>query len=336
MPEPRLSVLMTLYNKGPFVMAAVRSVLDNGYPDFELVVVDDGSADDGPAIVQELNDSRVRFLPSAVNTGRAAAANRGLDAVRGEFVAVLDADDIAYPGRFEKQIRFLDSHPETGIVGSAARVFGSRDRIVQWPVDDHEGRAMMLFQDPILYGSCMYRRGLILRHGLRYREDWRAPGMDYLFLLAIAQHARMANLPEPLTGYRLGEQNFRHGLDNAEVRGRIVEAALKWFGIDADEEAVRMMMMLESTGPPPCNAADIDALWRWAIRLKDLNRARRLFQRDLFERRLDSDWRKWFYVLADTSWDLAWRHMRCEGRLPLGRLYYLIRTIESRRAKRIP
>ncbi len=88
----RVTVLMTLHNKGPFVEEAVRSVLASTLTDLELLVVDDASTDGGLDIVRGIHDPRIRILESAVNTGRAAAANRGLDAARGTFVAVLDAE----------------------------------------------------------------------------------------------------------------------------------------------------------------------------------------------------------------------------------------------------
>lgn len=334
MPEPRLSVLMTLYNKGPYVLEALRSVLDGEFRDLEVLVVDDASTDDGAARVRALPDARIRLLTSDENTGRAAAANRGLNAATGEFVAVLDADDIAAPDRFEKQIRFLDQHPEVGIVGSAARVFGTRDRIVRWPRSDQEARAVMLFEDPMLYGTCMYRRRVATEHRVQYRDDWRRPGMDYFFLLAMAAHTRMANLDEPLTSYRLGEQNFRHGRDAVEVRTPIVEEALRWFGVEASSEEALLMLMLGQHGPEPNTAEEIKSLWRWVQKLRQMNRQRGLFPRELFEQRLMKDWRRWFYILADHSRSRALEHLRCEGGVPIGRIYYLARTMVPRRARK--
>ncbi len=334
MSAPRLTVLMTLFNKGPFVEEAVRSVLTNSYGDLELLVVDDASTDDGVARVAAIPDPRIRVLRLAVNAGRGAAANHGLHAARGEFLAVLDADDLAHPDRFAKQIAYLDAHPEVGIVGSAAKVFGARERTVSWPATDEQARAVMLFEDPLLYGSCMYRRELCVRHGIRYREDWRVPGMDYLFLLAMAAHARMANLPEALTSYRLGEQNFRHGKDSRDVRRAIIAEALRWFGIPGTEREVELMLMLEQRRPAVVDEDMVRALWEWVKRLRGINRERGLFPIDAFERRLQRDWRRWFYLLADESRELALAHMRCEGGLPLGRLFYLARSASKRRARR--
>ncbi|MFN3875163.1 MAG: glycosyltransferase family 2 protein, partial [Flavobacteriales bacterium] len=121
MGAPRITVLMTLHNKGAYVAEAVRSVLSSTLPDFELLVIDDASTDDGPAIVRAFADPRIRLLANAANLGRAASANRGFDEARGEYIAILDADDAMEPDRLAKQAALLDARPELGACGTCAR-----------------------------------------------------------------------------------------------------------------------------------------------------------------------------------------------------------------------
>lgn len=332
MSAPRVTVLTTLYNKGPYVAEALNSVLGGSLTDLELLVVDDGSTDNGPEVVGAMSDPRVRFLPHAVNTGRAAAANRGFDAARGSYIAILDADDIADPERFSKQAAFLDAHPDIGAIGSYARIFGIRERIAEWPLTDEEARGVMLFQDPMLYGSAMFRASVIRDHRLRCREDWRQPGMDYLFLLSVARHTRMANLPEPLTSYRLGEQNFRHGRDLYAVRERICREALRSFGIEATQEELEAHLMLEQLLRSRPTPALVRRLRAWTQRLRMINRSRHLFPEAPFEARLAADWRRWFYILADRDIPSALAHLAAEGGNPARRLLYLLK-IRLRRAR---
>ena len=133
MPQVKVTVLMTLYNKAPFVAEAARSVLEGSFTDLELLVVDDASTDGGPEVVLALNDPRVRLVRNERNSGRAASANRGYDEARGEYVAVLDADDVQHPDRLLLQVAFMDAHPEVGICGTGARYFGARSGESFWP-----------------------------------------------------------------------------------------------------------------------------------------------------------------------------------------------------------
>lgn len=326
MPAPRVTVLTTLYNKGPFIEEAVRSILNSTFSDFELLVVDDASTDDGPERIRRIGDHRVRLLLSSENTGRAAAANRGYDAARGEYVAVLDADDIAHPERLEKQVAFMDANPDIGVCGSYAQTFGSRQHIARWPVTDEEARGLLLFQDPLLYGSAMIRRSVLEQNSIRCLSHWRTPGMDYLFLLAIAKHARTATIPEPLMSYRLGEQNFRHGHDLVEVRSKIYREAFRFFGIDANEEELEMQLLFHQLYRELPDAKKLRALFRWSEKLITFNRSRKLFTMDVFERRVIQDRDRWFYLLADKRLGAALTHLLLAGGWPVGRLAYLLKV----------
>ena len=198
----KVTVLTTLYNKGAYVEEAVRSVLANTFTDFELLVVDDASSDGGLETVKAIGDPRIRILESTVNTGRASAANRGYDAARGEYVAVLDADDLMMPERLAKQVAFMDAHPEVCVSGTWLKAFGDMNTRMK----TGHGRS----QQPDAVGaylklSFLYdRRSVVQAHQLRCDPDWLIPGMDHLFLVKLGLYGKYASLQEPLTLYRVG------------------------------------------------------------------------------------------------------------------------------------
>lgn len=109
---PRVSVVMASYNHGRFVGEAIDSVLSQNYTDFEFVIVDDGSRDDSVSVIRSRSDSRIVFEPFERNRGACEATNRALELARGEFVAILNSDDRFVPGKLERQVAFLDAHPE--------------------------------------------------------------------------------------------------------------------------------------------------------------------------------------------------------------------------------
>lgn len=119
---PRISCLLPVYNGEEFLAEAVRSILSQTYRDFELVIVDDGSSDSSPQILAALaaEDGRIRVVRRE-NGGIVAALNTGLAVCRGEYVARMDADDIALPDRFQFQLDYLDAHLGCVLVGGVAR-----------------------------------------------------------------------------------------------------------------------------------------------------------------------------------------------------------------------
>ncbi|MBL0126382.1 MAG: glycosyltransferase family 2 protein [Flavobacteriales bacterium] len=323
MRVPRVSVLMTLYNKGSFVEEAARSVLKSTYEDLELIVVDDASTDDGPQHIQRMEDPRIRLLMIERNSGRPAAANKGYDAATGEFIAVLDADDRMHEDRIARQVAYLDAHPDVGAVGTGLSVFGSKKELWNWPEQDEEGRGKMLFGDPVCYGTAMFRRAIIEQHHLRCDETWRTPGMDFLFLLTIAPHLKFANILEPLTYYRVGDQNMRHGRDPLEDRALVYRREFEMFGILASDQDLRSQLMLHRLFRHIPDKHDIVALADWIERLSAMNREKRLFPVRIFEAELHRRFRGLFYLVADHDLSAAYAHLRCTGILNFTNWRYL-------------
>ncbi len=314
MQPPAITVLITLYNKGPYVEEAVRSVLSQTFTDFELVVVDDGSTDDGPRRVSALNDPRIRLLLSERNTGRPAAANRGYDAARGTYIAVMDADDVMHPERLAKHYAFLDAHPAVGAVGSQLPAFGGDSRTYATPSDDAACRAIMLFGMPVTYGATTFRRSVIEAHHLRCDVDWRLPGMDYLFVLKIGAHAAYANLQEPLTRYRVGDQNMRHGRDPLPDALALYAEVLKRHGLPNDTESVRAHVLLQGTFNLRGDATLVKRTAAWMNTLRAWNLDRNHCPAPVFEAELEKRWERLYHALVDRSLGAALMHAQCSPR----------------------
>jgi glycosyltransferase involved in cell wall biosynthesis len=318
---PKVTVLMTLHNKGPYVEEAVRSVLASTLTDLELLVVDDASTDGGLDVVKRFTDPRIRILESAVNTGRPAAANRGYDAATGEYVAVLDADDRIHPERLAQQVAFLNDHPEVGACGSWLQFFGGRELVHRLPEADEEARALSLFGVPVSYGACMFRRSVLEKHGLRCPTDWLTPGMDYLFMLEVGKHTRYANLPEVLTDYRIGAQNMRHGRDARRDLFLVTAEVFRRFGIRASEEEVSSHLFLHEPPHPPMGATTVRAVHRWKKKL--LRTTTHLFPGPSFARQVDQRWDRLFHVLVKENAWAALVHIALSGSWPSRLGYWL-------------
>jgi len=118
MNQPQLTVLMPVYNGGPFLRSAIESILNQDFSDFDFLIIDDGSTDGSHEIAASYADPRIRLESNGRNLGLIATLNRGLDLARGTYVARMDADDIAFPDRLSKQLTFMEAHPEIGLCGT--------------------------------------------------------------------------------------------------------------------------------------------------------------------------------------------------------------------------
>src|SRR5262245_5816273 len=117
--EPVVTVLMSVFNDSEFLGEAIRSILEQSYDDFEFLIIDDGSTDDSTAVLKGLRDPRVRVVRNPVNLGLTRSLKKGVALARGDFIARMDADDVAFPDRLLWQLRFLDRHRDIALLGSA-------------------------------------------------------------------------------------------------------------------------------------------------------------------------------------------------------------------------
>ncbi len=203
MSVPSLSVLMTVYNGMPWLPQAVDSILAQTYDDFEFIIVNDGSTDGTAAYLNQRLDARVRVIHQE-NGGTAVASNAGLELCRGEFLARMDADDIAMPDRFAKQIRFLREHPDVGLVGSNIIPLGQQKAgsVIRLATDHEEiYQQLLLGQHAMCHPTVMMRTELLKGLG----GYWKLQGMfdAWDMFLRMGEVASLANIAEPLLNYRI-------------------------------------------------------------------------------------------------------------------------------------
>ena len=204
-----------------FLDQAVDSILTQEYDDLELVVIDDGTG--AGAVFADLaqRDPRIRVLTNETNVGAATSANRGIAAARGEIIARLDADDIAEPAHVRSLVAALDADPALGLVGGAVSLIDEDDRdhgVRAMPTTDLDIRWTILFHCPFFHSTVAYRRHLFDAAG-GYR-DHELISQDHYLWHEMLPLTRAANLPEPLTRYRMNSQGLTAGGEAHDPRGR--------------------------------------------------------------------------------------------------------------------
>ncbi len=233
--SPRYSVLIPAYNHAEFIEEAVTSALEDGGKQVEVIVVDDGSLDDTPAVLRSLEtDDRVK-VHTQENQGAHAALNRLLSLAHGDFVFILNSDDAFESGRLNRLAVALEDHPDAAVACSTLRIIDDQGLQIgiknawrdlePWPVP-HPPPHLADFEDPTLAllqfnwaattSNMAFRRSLVAENSLqfnplRYTHDWD-------FLLAASAVGKIALVEEPLVRYRIhGANTIREGDEQAQA-----------------------------------------------------------------------------------------------------------------------
>ena len=326
----KVSVLIPVYNKAPFLRECLDSVYAQTHTDLEVVAVDDHSTDASLVLLRTETDPRLRIIELPANRGPAGAANAGLDACTGTYIVRLDADDLMVPTRVEQQVAYMEAHPEVGASGGWLQLFGARDRVWKVPLTDAACKAQLLFGVPVSQGASILRRSVLETHGIRYDPSWPRVGEDWLFWTRLARISAFGNLDAPLTLYRRGEQNISHGRDKRADHDRLVRAVFSWFQVPHTDADVRLHLMALRLFDGQPSAADVRDLHGWLQRLRAWNDHVRSFPTDAFAARVQQAWDGLFHALADRDVRAAWMHARLGGTWSAGRLWYLIRKATRR------
>ncbi|MFS8930206.1 glycosyltransferase family 2 protein [Cupriavidus taiwanensis] len=215
MPEQAISitVLLPVRNGAKTIVSAVRSILDQTFDDFELVVLDDGSTDNTVALIQGLKDPRVRLISDGRQLGLAQRLNQGLDLARGRYLARMDADDLSFPERLRRQFEFLELHTDIDLLGCRVAIFRNDGSIVGFHPfrRTHEAICAHPWRGfPMPHPTWMGRLAWFRKHRYRIPEVRRAE--DQELLLRSCTESRFACLDETLLAYRQGHYSVRSTL----------------------------------------------------------------------------------------------------------------------------
>jgi len=199
---PRVTVLMPVYNGESYLREAIESILEQTYTDFEFLIINDGSTDKSVEIVRSYKDSRIRLVQNENNIGLINTLNKGIDLSTGQYIARMDCDDISLPARIEKQVLFMENHPDVGVCGTWAETIGNANRnVYKYPTGPQKIQSQLLFDSPLAHPSVMMRKTLLDKFDLRYPKEYFTE--DWYFWQMCSFHFPIGNIPEVLLEYRI-------------------------------------------------------------------------------------------------------------------------------------
>jgi len=241
---PQISVIMPIYNSVKHLRESIDSVIAQTFTDWELLAINENGSEDGSAemiLEYQKRDPRIRLVQNDERLGLAESLNKGFRMARGKYLARIDADDLAYPQRFEKQFRFMEEHPEIGICGSYQHHFGTGvDWVHKPPTRPEDMKVALMFGCNLCHSTLMLRRDTVITHQLFYDNSYLAEDFE-LWTRAILV-TEIANIPEVLGEYRKDGTNITASkLEGLKAEScRIVAKALKnCLGISLTERQSR-------------------------------------------------------------------------------------------------
>ncbi len=238
---------MAVYNGGDDLAASLRSIANQTFRDWEMVIVDDASTDQTRAIVEEFaqQDGRFQLLQNEKNKGQTACLNQGLRACRSEWVARQDADDLSHPERLAKQMEFLRRNPETILLGTQGVLIDASSRkigLLDVPCDEAGIHWCAPFLNPFLHTSVVFRRSAAEELS-GYDEGFRI-AQDYDLWTRMIGVGRTANLAERLVSYRHAESSLSktgREVAFAEADRVSVREARRWLARAWREDEARVV-----------------------------------------------------------------------------------------------
>ncbi len=312
MPQPPLvTVLMSVFNDSAYLAEAVASILNQTFTDFDFLIIDDGSTDGSSRFLNGLQDPRVRVIRHELNQGLTRSLKHGVELATGRYLARLDADDLTFADRLERQVAFLERNPDVVLLGGGCALIDEAGRVLsvlRQPGSDLEIRWTGLLTNPFVHSTVMVRRQVLQEHGLNYDESFQTT-QDYDLWSRLLRHGRGANLDSPLIWYRLRagvtskrrEQQLAYAVSIAH---RTIGEELPGFALERKqvEALFRTIFQVE--------ALDRAALSDWASRIGLYRRVLTAFGEKHGDER---DWPRVRRNFASEVLRSAWRH-----RLPSG------------------
>lgn len=284
-----VSVVMAVHNEQEnYLRQSFASMFHQTYTQMELIVVDDASDEYCQKVLRDLCENRenVRVVRNDTNQGLTKSLNRGIELANGEFIARMDADDISVYNRIEKQVAYLNVHPNVDIVGTGVVSFGTQN-VFMSPVfgfNNDEAQCYLFFSSTLCHPSVMMRKEFIDRNNLRYDENVKK-GQDYDLWERASVFGEMTVLSDVLLFYRTHPAQITNtNRTDQETSADIVrKRRLYRIGIEVTDEEYKCHQLLASGVDKTVNVRDVEA---WVKKVIEHNEQRHLVDEKCLSRNL--------------------------------------------------
>lgn len=243
--KPIVSVIMPVYNAEKYLGKTIESILNQTFEDFELVVVDDCSTDNTIKILREYQDARIKTYLNKMNKGVAFSRNRAIQHSEGKYIAIMDHDDIAMPMRLEKEMTFLDTHSDYGVVGGKTEIIDEQDLLIKKANVAYHNynyiNAIFLFKNVFCNSEMMFRKDIIEKYNIKYDND--CYGMeDFKFWIQMSKLTKMVMLDDVFLQHRVHKTSLTSTVftkfqnERQQIYNELQEYSWKLSGLDIPDD----------------------------------------------------------------------------------------------------
>ncbi len=319
-----VSVIMAAYNAEKFIEDAVNSILSQTYDFFELIIVDDASTDATGVILKSFSDSRVRVFTNENNMRLAYSLNYAISKSRGEFIARMDADDIAEPNRLEQQLIYLLNNEDIDLVGANALSFGDVISKMNYPANHDSITCHLLFENAFCHPAVMFRKKDIFKY-----DQFCTAAQDYKLWASIIFKIRTANIQKVLLNYRIHGKQTKHILGTKQKEGELDAKRIMLNYLDSDENIDRNKYFVFTNHNQVLNAQQLleyDDMLKQIILIND---AKHVFSKDALEKTCVKQFMECLYISLKAKKISAKEYLQIAGirRLFCGKFTRIIKII---------
>jgi len=298
MSTPLLSIIMLSYNAELYLKEAISSILLQDFNDYEFIIIDDCSTDNSLEIIKSFKDLRIKIHQNKTNQGIVYNRNRGIKLSSGKYIGMLDSDDIALPGKFRKQIEFLEKNPDFGMIGSWALLIDNNGKLLKnnWKLSARPEKipSIMFFKNYFVQSAVVFRREVLPDY--LYKTGYEIVE-DYKLWMDIIKKSKAWNLPEYLVKYRIHGNNMTISGENIvkENLVAVYNELFKELGIEPTEEELKIHHIIRE-GLLIRDFNTFKNAKNWLIKLLYYNSIKKIYDRKAFAEMLLNRWTKLIWL----------------------------------------
>lgn len=288
-----ISVIMPVYNNAPYIADAIESILNQSYPHFEFIIIDDASTDNTVSIIEKYCfNKKIIFLKNEVNEGISNCLNKGMLIAKGDYIVRMDGDDISILNRLEKLVTFMESHSKIDICGSSTMIINEDSKVIGdrhvFVSDPKIKIALLLGETSMAHSSVIMRKNFLFSNELFYDSKYDL-AEDYELFCRGCKLGRYHNIDEFLLQYRVHSQSVSRSykIEQRKCARKILEKFLFENSIFCSNRELDCHMQFALPMDEVLDDDFLEEIFEWKEKLKELQEPFFHFDKELFSNEIE-------------------------------------------------